>query len=248
MAYLNFDDNAPKRWVYRITPVQRFIEGLTSGENVLVQPEKWDDPFEAYILNAYGVLPDGGSVAFRLRHNYFGQCWSLHRETDLMWRAYSPKADSVKLKVRAAKLHDSLKSHQRRLASHQSFLGRVSYQRKAEFRDTLRRGCHFGPPSESQAQALLVKRYGFRSEREVRLIAYAEGVTEPGLFRYPVDWNDLVRKAVLDPRMSKADANRAKKQIRAAGYSGKLIQSFLYKQPPPLEFDVDLRGAPRSRS
>ena len=246
MTYLYFDGIDPQRSVYRITSVQRFVEGLSSSENILVRPNKWDDPFEGHILNAYGVLPDGGQVAFRLRRNYFGQCWSLHRETDLMWRAYSPDADSVKLRVRADKLHDSLESHTRRLANGQSYLGCVSYQRKAEFHETLRLGCHFGSPGESQARALLVKRHGFRSEREVRLIAYAEYESAPDLVRYPVDWNDLVRAAVLDPRMSEADASRATAEIRAAGYSGKLFQSGLYKKPPPLNFDVDLKGIPRT--
>lgn len=246
MSYLNFDDIKPHRCIYRITTVRRFVEGLQSRDNVLVRPGKWDDPFEGYILNAYGVLPDGAMVAFRLRHNYFGQCWSLHRETDLMWRAYSRNEDSVKLRVRADRLHDSLHLHLQGSPNCHAYLGRVSYQRGGEFRDTLRSGCHFGSPSESQARTLLVKRYGFRSEREVRLIAYAEQTPASDILRYPVDWNALVVEAVLNPRMSAPDVAKAKSEIRAAGYLGRVIQSGLYKRPAPLKFGVDLKGAPRT--
>lgn len=164
MAYLDFKSHELNRSLYRITTVDRFVQGLESGENVLVRPEKWEDPFDGAILNAYGLLPDGALVAFRLRRNYFGQCWSCIKETDLMWRAYSPDRDGVKLRVKAVSLHDSLQRHLENgagSATGQSFLGKVAYQRKDEFQDTLRRGCHFGAPSESQARTLLVKRYGF---------------------------------------------------------------------------------------
>ncbi len=248
MTYLNFDRVAPSRPLYRITPVGKFVDGLESGENVPVRPDKWEDPLEGAILKAYGILPDGASVGFRLRRNYFGQCWSLHRETDLMWRAHSPDEDGVKLRVRAHQLHDSLVIHivqNNGPTMGQAFLGRVSYHRKAEFDATLRRGCDFGAPGESQAQTLLVKRFGFRSEREARLIAYAEYESGPGLIRYPVDWNDLVVEAVLDPRMSESAAWDAKKRIREAGYSGELKQSGLYEDPGLVRFNVNLDGTPR---
>lgn len=74
MTYLNFDRVRLDRYIYRIVTVERFVDGLTAGENVLVRPRMWDDPFEGRILNSYGVLPDGGMVAFRLRGHYFGQC------------------------------------------------------------------------------------------------------------------------------------------------------------------------------
>lgn len=245
MTYLNLKGTDRTRFLYRITSVQRFVEGLATHENVLVQPERWEDPFEGIILNAYGVLPNGATVMFRLRRNYFGQCWSLHRETDLMWRAYSPNASGVKLRVRADKLHDSLACHKGATAEIRTFLGRVSYQRRQQFHDTLSHGCHFGPPSESQARALLLKRYGFRSEQEVRLIAYAEHGSAGNSIRYPVDWNDLVTEAVLDPRMCWADTSRARAKIREAGYKGRLVQSSLYKPPSPPRFGMDVNGAPR---
>ena len=245
MTYLNFRDATPDQSLYRITSVERFVEDLRSRENVLVRPSKWEDPFEAIILNSYGILPDGAQVMFRLRHNYFGQCWSLHKETDLMWRAYSPEARGVKLRIRADKLHDSLADHHPTHGLFQSFLGRVRYQQTDEFRETLQRGCDFGRPGESQAQTLLLKRFGFRSEREVRLIAYAE--VQADVLRYPVDWNDLVLEAVLDPGMPEADAIQAGKEILAAGYQGRLYQSGLYRAPRRNEFKVRLDGAPRAQ-
>src|SRR2546429_9991062 len=91
--------------------------------------------------------------------------------------------DGVKLRVRADKLHDSPDSNQRGSSNGQTFLGCVSYKRKPDFDETLRRGCDFGAPSESQARALLVKRYVFRPEVEVRLVAYAELHSATQLFR-----------------------------------------------------------------
>lgn len=249
MTYLDFTARQRSKSLYRITKIDHFVDGLVTGENVLVRPEKWDDPLEGAVLSAYGTLPGGGQVVFRLRKNYFGQCWSRIRETDLMWRAYSPERDRVKLRVTASALHDSLQrqaSSQSGVTIRQAFLGRVTYQKRSDFEDTLRRGCHFGRPSESQARSLLVKRYGFRSEREARLIAYAEYESAPGLVRYPVDWHRLVVEAVLDPRMPEAAAKEARARIRGAGYEGRIIQSWLYRDPGPITFDVNLDGSPRT--
>lgn len=243
MPFLNLGGLKKRRSIYRITAVDRLVEGIHAGENVLVRPDRWDDPFENVIMNAVGVLPDGGQVAFRLRHNYFGQCWSLHKETDLMWRAYSPKRDGVKLRVGLRALYDSLAKHQGATAQTACFLGRVEYKGRTTFEQTLRRGFVLDPTNQSQARTLLVKRYGFSSEREVRLLAYSEDPSaSEGLFRYSVDWNDMLMELVLDPRMETKRATRAKARIRDAGYAGKIIQSGLYREPPRLTLPVRADG------
>lgn len=56
------------------------------------------------------------------------------------------------------------------------------------------------PTRAGIAHTLLVKRYGFRSEREVRLVSLDhEAARRDGLFMYRLEVNKIIDKAVLDP-------------------------------------------------
>lgn len=74
--------------IYRIFPISRFIQVLTTKTLTLVKPKKWDDPFENALLSATFVV-GGETTSFAAKESVYGQCWTLHRETDAMWRIYS---------------------------------------------------------------------------------------------------------------------------------------------------------------
>jgi len=238
MTYLNLDSINKKRSVYRIIPADRFVKDLESGTNALAQPKLWEDPFENVVMSATGLL-NGQRVSFGFRDQYFGQCWSRNKETDLLWRGYSDDGCAVKLRVRMKKLHDSLADHQGSARDVACFLGRVDYQRKGRYKDTLAAGLKLDTTNRSQAHTLLVKRYGYRSERDVRLIAYSTSApVPPGLFVYPVNWSHLLVEVVLHPAMSPKKVSDWKKQIHNAGFNGKVFQSALYKLPKPFTVTV----------
>ena len=232
MTLLDLSSKKSAGYVYRILPADRFEQGLRSGTNVLVLPRLWKDPFENFIMSAVGILPDGRAATFGFRDHFYGQCWSLHRETELMWRGYSPAEDGVKLRARAKTLHDSLARHLGALAAIGCFLGRVQYLKRDDMNRVLAQGLVLDNTNEAQARTLLLKRFGFRSEKEVRLVAYYDRAAEPpGLFRYPVDWNDLVEEVVIHPAMPHVKSKALKARLASAGYRGRVIQSGLYKRP-----------------
>jgi hypothetical protein len=68
-------------------------------------------------------------------NSFYGQCWSLTRESDAMWRIYSPNEDGVKVKTTIRKLFTPLfdkGGHDRKpngeIYNLYSFIGRVKYQ------------------------------------------------------------------------------------------------------------------------
>ena len=80
--------------VYRIMPLKRLIECLVVKKLTLLKPKKWDDPFENWLLSATVEAASGELGTMQpIRNAVFGLCWTLHRETDAMWRIYSPKSD-----------------------------------------------------------------------------------------------------------------------------------------------------------
>lgn len=239
MPFLNLTEPEIDRAVYRIMRCEHFLSMLDSQQNLLVHPREWDDPFENVILNSRGRLPSGETVGFAFRDGVFAQCWSRHKETDLMWRGYSPHKQGVKVRVTIRALHDSLCAASGEFRDINVFIGRVRYLKRSDFREAVRRAHVLDGSGRGIAQTLLLKRYGFWPEGEVRLIyTYPGSTTAPLRHVYAFDVNATVTDAVLDPRMPEAEAKEWKRRFRSAGFENTLIQSGLYKGPPPYVIDL----------
>jgi hypothetical protein len=81
------------------------FELFERSELVLVRPKLWEDPSENFLLRCNLELDTGKRIDLRNEERqFYGQCWSLKRETDAMWRIYSPQKNGVKIKVRSGNL------------------------------------------------------------------------------------------------------------------------------------------------
>jgi len=239
--FLNFRVGEDSRNIYRVMSYERFLQMLAERKNALVLPAKWDDPFENFILNGTIRTGDGkvGSIGFR--DSLYGQCWSLHVETDAMWRMYSPFVDKrgVKLKTTIPTLFNSLYAHAGEFRDVSCFIGKVQYLTKAKIKDALEKVNILDSTGIGIAQTLLIKRYAFRPEREVRLIYFNQNANAPnGVFSYPIDPNALIREVVLDPRLLREDAETLKAEIKVAGFRNRVIQSGLYRPPENIILNI----------
>ena len=64
--------------IYRIFNYDFFIQDLIAKKLTLINPSKWDDPFENFLFSSTGVLDDGREVSFEnISNSYFALCWSL---------------------------------------------------------------------------------------------------------------------------------------------------------------------------
>jgi hypothetical protein len=230
--YLNMEPAEPDKPVYRIMPVHRLLECFQKKKLVLVKPKKWDDPFENMLLNAKVVLPSGESGDMRpIRDNVYGQCWTLHRETDAMWRIYSAAKDGAKVRSTPRRLLEALKASDSRFAVLHCFIGRVEYKNQAELVATLEGLNPLTGDGSGIAQSLLYKRREFSHEREVRLI-YTKQSAE--VHAFAVDPNFLFDEVVFDPRMDSELYEAYKAAVRSKGFSNRVDQSVLYRPPQTL--------------
>jgi hypothetical protein len=230
MINLNAADT--ERPIYRIDSCQRFMSILSARENALRRPKMWEDPFENFILSATLLLRDGTKARVGYRDHLYGQCWSLHKETDLMWRAYSPNRDAVKLKTTIGSLLSSLYSQSGRYRDISCFIGKVRYLPKKDIPKVFSEANIFDSSGRDIAATLLVKRWAFRGEKEVRLIYFHNGTPNIGdVYTYPIDPNALFDEAVLDPRMNEDEGANWRSQIQSAGFRNRIFQSDLYKPP-----------------
>jgi len=227
--YIDIPVRSRDRHVYRVVSVLRLLELFRARKNVLVQPGKWEDPFENFIVR---------------RQRIYGQCWTRQTYSDAVWRIYSHNASGVRIRSTPRQLAEGLSLAVGRRARAGAFIGTVRYLNRARllaFAASVGRDAAVRP--YVVARTLLVKRPAFRHEREVRLLFLPpDGVrATDGLFAYDVDPHTMIDQIMIDPRMPEARASRLRSRIiRETGFAGPIKRSLLYAPPPEVLIPFNL--------
>ena len=223
--------NAP---IYRVFGIDRLFQIFSSCQNTLVRPRLWDDPFENFILEQAIRASNNPEVHITVRDGYYGQCWSILRESDAMWRIYSPDKKGVKVKTTAEKLFNSL-CISPETNEENCFIGKVDYMEDHELRANLEDPDWLNLElvnTRSQANSLLFKRVEFEHEAEIRLL-YGSGVRfekTNDLFHYSIDPHELFDEIVFDPRLPEEEFEKYKYRLEEdAKFRNPISQSTLYK-------------------
>lgn len=239
---MNQSDNAvgmligiePDTRLYRVFPTKYLFALFKERRNVLVQPQKWEDPWENFVLRAPVKLASGERGTFAFHDDLYGQCWTRHTASDAMWRIYSPRADAVRVCTTAGKLLASLSVNLGDWAPQQAFLGKVEYLSQKKLEAFARTVFSHGITAEGLARSVFVKRRAFVHEREVRLVYIEKDTVKhpEGLFRYAVDPHQLIDQIMIDPRMPYETFNQVRDEIvRRTGFTGPIKRSLLYARP-----------------
>lgn len=232
--YLNLNSKDLDRYVYRVISMERLIELYQRKRNILRKPESWDDPYENFILKSK-VRESSGEIIEYNHHKYFyGQCWTLHKASDAMWRIYSKNKKGVRIRTTIRKLANSLSQSGVKLPDATCYLGRVRYLSARKITKFSNEIYDDGSVSvDNLFHTLLVKRLAFKHEKEVRLL-YSD-VTHDTLdmeFSYDINPNELIDQLMLDPRLTAAEYKLMKKQIKdEADVSCRIKRSLLYAAP-----------------
>ncbi len=227
--------------IYRVFSFDRLKEIFDHNQITLVKPKKWDDPFENFILNSTGVLPDGREFQIGFRDSFYGQCWSLTKESDAMWRIYSPNKDGVKVKTTIRKLFTPLfkagginQKMNGNFYNLSSFVGKVKYQGTKQLITMLKdkermSNKIFDQSGWGQASSFYFKRWAFRHEHEVRIMYNKHDGHIDDLFQFDINPFELIDEIVFDPRMKQEDYEKNKSEIESWGFKNNITQSGLYK-------------------
>jgi hypothetical protein len=232
--------------IYRIYGRDRFESLLASNRDALVNPTKWDDPFENFFLERTEVMDDASGTTIPLKNlaeDWYGQCWSLNEETDAMWRIYSPdpvKKVGVKVSTTIRRLFENLKHAGSSAPSLQFFVGRITYLSQPDIVKLMQNltfaDIAAGSQGDKFAALLCIKREAFRHECEVRLLfqdVVFSGARRGagGVFQYALDPHSVFNDVVLDPRLSDVDASALRRNLQTAGCLLPIQQSQLYQTP-----------------
>src|SRR5580704_11348076 len=76
--------------IYRIFPLGRFEQVMTTKRLVLVKPSAWEDEFENFLLQATAHIGGNELASLEsLRNKLYGQSWMLCPDSEAMWKLYS---------------------------------------------------------------------------------------------------------------------------------------------------------------
>jgi hypothetical protein len=224
-----------KEYLYRIMPVQRVKELFENSELVFLRPEAWKDPFENYLSKVSFIDAAGNINHIDYLNKVYGQCYSLGTETSLMWDAYTPNKDGVRIKIEKDKLIDFLNLQKQYPASNFKY-NKVIYKRYGDFVSKFTNDDELIKLYKHQNDKLLdfffEKRYEYRDEREYRIMYDANSDVKPygKLFKIIIPVLDLIDSVRFDPKMPEKECDELKYYFRNKGIDGRKIQrSLLYK-------------------
>lgn len=174
----------PDMPIYRILRVEHLEKDAGNGTLTLCRVIGWEDPHEgAFFRRSVHSKETNEIVGLGdLSKDWFGQCWSLHDESDSMWRIYNPDGLSVRLQSTPRMLMSAL--FRSRVAVHPVFsdnawialyMGEVAYHNGAAFSQLMREKVSgwLDSSGKGMAQQMCHKREAFRHEGEVRLLYHA---------------------------------------------------------------------------
>ncbi|EJM10594.1 Protein of unknown function (DUF2971) [Pseudomonas sp. GM21] len=244
--HLNLDEAELKQHAYRTISYARLIELFSTKQNTLVKPSLWEDTFENFALKSKLRDETGRQIEYDIHNRMYGQCWTLEKSSDAMWRIYSSNKDGIRIRTTIVQLLDSLCSATIDRKNCEHCIGKVEYLREADLvkraKDT------FTPHGEITLgklfSSLLLKRRAFRHENEVRLMFcdWAEGAGENKLLKYNIEPHKLITQIMIDPRVSYEAFKLIEQDIRQrTAYQGEIKRSLLYRLPESLTFDVQAK-------
>lgn len=236
VIYLNNLDTK----IYRIFSFERFSEMITSRTNSLVHPSKWDDPFENFFLKGEVKTSDGTPIdTSDLSKSWYGQCWTMNKDSDAMWRIYSAEKTGVRVETTVRSLFSDFYNSSDNFAQLKYLIGSVEYKTTGEILSFLTETSltdlmHGGQPHEF-AKTLLIKRPEFSHENEVRLLFHDADnrYRQNGdVAEFPFSWDTVLTEVVLDPRLNETDFQLKKQKLISLGCTLPITQSELYKFTP----------------
>lgn len=224
-----------KTKLYRIMPLERFLEMLYEHKNTLISPSLWDDPFEILFdeeliekINKRSKIPTNAPV-YNLRYeDWYGQSWSCIKESDSLWRAYTSgkKQRCVKIETTVKKLIASTKD----IHNGETFILKIIDYGDIEDGSFLENADNIfdiykNIVDESMllpCSFLFAKRRAFQYENEVRLIAHAPNNKKGRVYEYDTNVVEFIDNVELDPWTPKESVEAIKKAIQACVINEKI--------------------------
>ena len=218
MADVKIDKELKGKDIYRIMPLDRFLQMLYSGHNILVHPSVWDDPYEKMLSESKWKYND--KIEQIDEKLWFGQSWTLNKSDETMWRAYTnnTRTRAVKIRTTVDNISDMLKDGENYNKNVTYYLRKIHYCNDENlkfinfihnyFNEEKRRSKINLEKEENAIKKsielmglciLSSKRNSFEHENEVRLLAYNTKKSKEDTYTLKVKLTNFIEEVELDP-------------------------------------------------
>ncbi len=255
-SFINIEEADLDKPIYRIVNLDYVVEMLRNDSNILVSPKLWDDPFENILSHVKFNDVAKDRVTMAKDNLTYLQCWSYSSENDLLWRVYSPKGNSVRLKSTPRKLFECLNKSKTILSIKNNpsiiefdsildlpeyegievFVGNVIYLTKPEIYSFLKNINHV--KFKELISSLFIKREPFINENEFRIALWHCDTYNPHIFEIKSDFfeyqcifNEYIDEIVFDPRLPQYKYEALSKTLYELGAQCTIAKSDIYEIP-----------------
>ena len=222
----DIDLDAP---VYKFYSLQRFLEAVNNGRmyfrNILYWDDNWELPTRLFNTNDM----DENSSFFINKDRIFptfASCFTSRFDTDSMWRIYSPNKSGVCIETTArALLKEMAKFDEPGFSAYYApviYIDADISSPEAIFNQKLAEEypAHYYMP--------YIKRDAFSYEHEMRLVVrHGQIYRDIRGFFVPVNMHSIIKKVILDPRLTKEEVSYHKPCMEKLGFQTEQSTLFL---------------------
>ena len=236
-----FDKNKNKperRFVYRIIPINRFIELLTEKKNTLVEPYLWDDPLEGWIYNKILEYYKLYENTHKIPGKFFGQSWTHESKSELMWKIYSKGTDSVRISSTIDKLKKDPFENDGDVKWCVSPIDYRSFQRGLQLSELIdpNNGC-LDSKISALTKSYMIKREAFKHEDEIRIICHSKNAkSTKKTLKYEICPDYFIDEIMMHPGISDSEFKKFENIFKAYNLTQKVRKSEIYKMPDKIPY------------
>lgn len=226
-------------YVYRFLPLKYFLLLLEKRTLYFPRISKWSDPYELFLFKQHFVDSAGRTVeTMPQSEQIYGECWTTQRDSDALWRIYSPDLMSVRIKTTISQIKRLAEENTKNGLYIQQ--GLVDYKSQQEIEAWLKSLSPFSMNIHDFVDSLFVKRNSFSHEKEYRIVIWQTDFNEKDCFispstfiELPFNPNDFIKEVYLDPRLPSEEVSLLKHAIALKmGNTCPVSQSRLYQIKP----------------
>lgn len=213
-------DLAPNTPLYRYVTIESFISCIEARQLLLTNANLWQDTWEMILQKAPQVDAEGRRIfsSYSIHEDIYGQCWSRLKESDAMWRIYSPFKTGVQITTSVEKFKsiDGIDG---------CYLGSVTYY--ASIPELLEKSALSS--KRRLFDFALHKRMAFSHECEVRLLKCGQPHPTQTHIALPIDPCTFIEGVTLDPRAEDWYVDTIARYCKRVGLAVEPIKSSLYE-------------------
>lgn len=215
--------------LYRYMSLAQFLSIVENKKLFLNKVKRWEDTWEGPDDQLPMITDSGKEIISEslITSSTVGQCWTYEKDSDAMWRIYSPDRQGIMIETNVDSFFEI---NNLRMA----VLAKVIYFNKSNYID--KRTEISNNKSYRYAGDMALKREAFKHENEVRLLVCLQGYKEiENCWDIPVvgfEINPLsfIKSITFDPRADEWFVNTMKEYCKSKGFTCPTEKSALYEK------------------